>query len=263
MIISFFEEFPSKKNLTKINLITWPTKLYIAAKSLSEFQLIRSELKHSSPKNIKDIVYWPILEKKEGYWISPFSKRSALQRIFQELHEYKNTEQKPISVMLDLELPTRHNPKLYLTELLNFYRNKKMIKSFIQTNFNDVYLAEYYPCGKKKEKLLELLGLHYSLNDPKKNNQVKIIKMAYHSLHRFNQEQFSQLLKEGEKEFNNNYLVALGTIAKGIDQNEPILSTKQLETDLKIAQEAGIKEVIIFRLGGLNPAIVKTIKHFV
>ena len=82
MIISFFEEFPSKKNLTKINLITWPTKLYIAAKSLSEFQLIRSELKHSSPKNIKDIVYWPILEKKEGYWISPFSKRCRYSAMF-------------------------------------------------------------------------------------------------------------------------------------------------------------------------------------
>ncbi|MBI2111942.1 hypothetical protein HYT52_00195 [Candidatus Woesearchaeota archaeon] len=256
MIISFFEEFPTKKNLTKLNLISFPTKLYLAAKSLKEFKKSKLFIQQlSKNKNILEIIYWPILEKKEGYWVSPFSKRKALQRIFQEIQENNSKKQKPVPLMLDLELPTRHNPRLYLTELLNFYRNKKMIKSFIQTNFNDVYLAEYYPCGKKKEKLLELLGLHYK--------HAKVIKMAYHSLHRFNQEQFSQLLKKGKEQFNNNYLVAFGTIAKGIDQNEPMLSLEQLATDLKIAQEAGIKEVVIFRLGGLNKTIVKTIEKFV
>ncbi len=32
MLISFFEEFPTKENLNKVKLIKFPTKLYIAAK---------------------------------------------------------------------------------------------------------------------------------------------------------------------------------------------------------------------------------------
>ncbi len=70
MIISFFEEFPTKENLGKLKLVTWQTKLYVAAKSVKDFNRIRSTIKN---KHIKEVIYWPVLEKEEGYWISPFS----------------------------------------------------------------------------------------------------------------------------------------------------------------------------------------------
>ena len=68
-------------------------------------------------KNIKQIIYWPILEHKEGYWISPFTRRKALQRVLKELENEKT------SVMLDLELPTTKNFWLYFTQLLKFRKN--------------------------------------------------------------------------------------------------------------------------------------------
>ncbi|MBI4983546.1 hypothetical protein HZC32_02780 [Candidatus Woesearchaeota archaeon] len=247
MQISFFEEFPTRKNLEKINLVNWPTKLYIAAKNLGQFNKIKSEIEN---KNIKELVYWPICDIHEGYWISPFTKRSALKRIFNEL---KNTK---TSVMLDLELPTTKNPRNYITQFQNFPINKSLIKKFIKEHVGNVYLAEYYPEGKRKEKVLQFLGLHY------KNKKAKIIKMLYHSLHHFNREFITQELKRGKEEFGENYLIALGIIAPGANGNEPLLPPEQLQQDLQLAREAGIKEVIIFRLGGLDKEYIKVINSY-
>ncbi|MBI4981087.1 hypothetical protein HZC30_06040 [Candidatus Woesearchaeota archaeon] len=238
MQISFFEEFPTKSNLAKLKLVSWSTKLYLGAKSATEFNRIKSAIKS---KQVKEVIYWPLLEKKEGYWISPFSQRKALLRIFAELKNRK------IPIMLDLELPATQNPLLYLTQSFNFCRNKKLITNFIQNYGGDVYLAEYYPEGKWKESIMKLIGLHYSL--PK----VKIIKMVYHSLHRFiNQEFLEKEFKRGVNEYGKNYVVALGTIAPGIHGTEPKISLKQLQLDLDTARKCGIKEVVMFRLGGLD-----------
>ena len=247
MLISFFEEFPTKSNLEKIKLVNWPTKLYLAAKSLRQFNSIQSKLNY---KNITEFIYWPLLELKEGYWISSFSQRAALKRIFNELKKTST------SVMLDLELPTTKNPTLYLTQLFNFYRNRSLIKKFIQTYPGKIYLAEYYPQGKIQEKMFEFLGLHYQ------SEKVKVIKMFYHSLHNFSPEFLNQELKRGKLKLGDNYLAAYGTIARGIGGNEPLLSSKKLTDDLETAAKAGVKEVVIFRLGGLNNIYVKVLRIF-
>lgn len=235
MIISFFEEFPYKENLQKASLIVWPSKLYLAAKSLREFDT----LKKSINNNITEIIYWPTLEKKEGYWFSAFAKKQALQRIFNELHN------KNVSVMLDLELPTRHNPFLYLTQLFNMNKNKRLVKKFIQDHRGKIYLAEYYPQEGWRSILLRVLGLHY----PQQKNQV--VKMLYHSLHSFTNEFLTKQLRLGKINYPH-FIPAFGTITKGITKKEPILSPQQLLTDLKNAKKNQIEEVIIFRLGGLT-----------
>ncbi|MDO8656748.1 MAG: hypothetical protein Q7K45_05920 [Nanoarchaeota archaeon] len=247
MIISFFEEFPSGQNLKRVQYLSQPTKLYIAANSVTEFRKIVSNIKS---KNVREFIYWPILKRKEGYWISPFSERKALLRIFQEL------DGKDIPVMLDLELPTTRNPFLYITQLLNFGRNKRLIRKFIEQYQADIYLAEYYPEGKISERALELLGLHYV------HQNVKIIKMFYRSMHHFSDDFLRKELQRGKQEYGARFIPSFGVIMSGIMGNEPVLSPKQLEHDLQIAKKVGIKEVIVFRLGGLEKEYGKVLKKF-
>ena len=248
MLISFFEEFPIKENLNKLSLINFPTKLYLAAKSLQEFNKIKSTIKN---KFIKEFIYWPILEKSEGYWISPFTKRSALKRIFNEL------ENQSTPTMLDLEWPLTKNPLLLFTQAINFFRNKKLIRNFVNNYNGKIYLCEYYPEGKKKDWFLEKMGLHYN------NQKAKVIKMLYHSMHPFNNNFIKKELQKGKELHQDNFIVSFGTIATGINGNEPILSKEQLNQDLKIAKEENIQEVIIFRLGGLIKEYLNTIKKYI
>tara|TARA_Y100000031_G_C8198895_1_gene375200 strand:- start:331 stop:1074 length:744 start_codon:yes stop_codon:yes gene_type:complete len=242
MKISFFEEFPDADNLSKLSLLDFPTKLYVAASSCKDFKRIALKIKN---KNVKEIVYWPILTRKEGYWVSPFSERKALLRVFEEL------KSKKLPIMLDLELPTTQNFWLYLKSY-NFFKNKKLIREFIDEYKGNVYLAEYYPEGELKEKILFCLGLHY--------NKVKVIKMMYHSLHSFSENLLRKKLKKGLQKYGDNYLVGLGTISVGVHGNDPILSADQLRKDLQLAEEVGVSEVVIFRLGGLNKEYLKVLK---
>lgn len=278
MQISFFEEFPTKRNLNKLSLVDFPTKLYLAASSFDEFLKLKNEIiqdyqlkdnhkkftknsnplkkinlkneKSKNPKNslqIKEFIYWPILTKREGYWISPFTKRKALLRIFKELENTKS------SVMLDLELPTTKNTSLYLTQFFNFLRNKYLIKKFIKNHPKQVYLAEYFPIGMLKIRLLQSIGLHFK--------QAKVIKMLYHSMLPFGDDFFRKELELGTKYFENDYLAGFGTIAKGIMGWEKILSPAQLKKDLINAKRAKVEEVIIFRLGGLNQSYLRVLKE--
>ena len=244
MLISFFEEFPTEETLAKLKLVSWPTKLYVAAHNLQQFRAVTSVVRHN--KRILEAVYWPILKKKEGYWISPFSKQSALQHLFDEL-EHKN-----VPVMLDLELPTTQNPFLYLSQFLNFKKDKKLIHSFICNHPGETYLCEY----SAPEKSLQRLGLHYI------SKKSKVMKMLYHSVHYFSDEKLRLEMQQGLEEFGERYIVGFGTIALGVTGDEPLLSAEQLEKDLQIAQEVGVKEVVLFRLGGLNKKYVKVMEKF-
>lgn len=246
-IISFFEEFPTQQNLRMLELVSWPAKLYIAAENVPDFKKIVSNIKN---KNVKEYIYWPVLRKNEGYWISPFSERKALQRIFKDL------EGQNISVMLDLELPTTRNPLLYLTQSVYFWSNKRLIQQFIDNYQGEIYLAEYYPEGKISELLLQWLGLHYA------HPKINVIKMLYRSMHHFSDDFLRGELQRGKKEYGVRFIPSFGVIAPGIMGNEPVLSPKQLEKDLQIAKKAGMKEVIVFRLEGLDKGYAKIIQEF-
>ena len=242
MLISFFEEFPTKSNLEKIKLINFKTKLYIASHSLSEFKKIKVK-----NKNVKEIIYWPVLEKEEGYWFSPFSKTSALKRTLGEIPRNQ-------AVMIDLELPTTQNPKLYITQFHNFIKNKLIITDFIKQHKN-VYTAEYFPI----KNWMKFLGLNY---DPIKYNS-KMIKMFYTSIWPFPRNFLNNKIKEYKEKYRDRFIPAFGTIATGISGKEPILYPEKLEQDLQLAEKNKIKEVIIFRLGGLNKDYIKTISKFI
>ncbi|MBU2589201.1 MAG: hypothetical protein KKA65_05275 [Nanoarchaeota archaeon] len=245
MIISFFEEYPTKENLEKIKEIKFQTKLYIAASSIDEFNKIKSQIKN---KKVKEIIYWPILKIEEGYWLSPFSKRSALQRI---MNETKN-----VSLLWDAELPRKRS--LLITQLPYFFKNKRLINDFFKNYKGTIYTAEYFPEKGIFGRLLEYLGLSFSPN--KYGNYQG--KMVYSSVHDFNEKFIKAQMQCGVQKYDNKFIIGLGVLATGINENEPIMSKERLERDLKLAKESGLKEVIIFRLAGLNKGYLKVISKY-
>jgi len=245
MLISFFEEFPTKENLAKIKYVKSPTKLYIAAHVLKEFQNI-----HVPSRKVKEKIYWPILKKKEGYWFSPFSKRKAVRRVLEEL------KGKNIPVMIDAELPTHPNPFLYLTQFPFFIKNRKYICSFVSQH-KKVYTAEYFPSSKYSEKILQILGLSFTAKHHFP------IKMMHSSMHDFGKGFIRKEIRQAQIRFGKRLRIGLGTLTHGIRGDEPAISSELLERDLGICQELGIEEIILFRLGGMNEEYQKIIEKFI
>jgi hypothetical protein len=81
-------------------------------------------------------------------------------------------------------------------------------------------------------------------------------------MHSFKEEFVKRELKKGRSEYGKNFLVAYGTMGRGIQQTEPNINAGQLVRDLQIARESGIEEVIIYRLGGLNNQYAKILRKF-
>ena len=260
MKISFYEEFPTKENLDKINLIRFPAKLIVVSRSLKEFYSIRNLIHKYNNKNLKEIIYWPVLDKNEGYWFSAFAKNSALKRIIEELKQNKS----PLTIMWDAELPFYKS--LIFKHSLDYFKNRKIILDFFKNakNYNIAILTSEYPLESKFFRSV-LFGLFLISFDTKKYSNKKIAMVYtiflrhHHNIENFLEKQISI----GKGAFGNDFIVALGTIAAGINGNEPKLSPEELERDLKIVKNNGINEIVIFRLGGLNKKYINVIKKYV
>lgn len=247
MQISFFEEFPNSSNLSKLDLIKFPTKLYLAEYSIEGYKQYKKELQNKY-KNIKEVIWWPILNVNEGYWLSPWSKRRALLRLFHYLLNEK------IPILWDAELPRKRS--LLFSQFFKHFKNKKLIKAFFNKYQGQIYTAEYL----KESNFLENNCLTFN---PNKYNNVKI-KMLYTSVHSWlTENEIRKIIKELKDKYKDKILIGLGTIAIGVNSDERILTPEQLERDLKICKELNVKEVVIFRLGGLNKDYIKVLNKFV
>jgi len=241
MKIDFYEEFPTEKNLQKLKLIKYPIKLFIAVKSLEKFKGLEKKVKQI--KRNTEVVYWPIV--KNSYWISPFSNTSDLEKLFQELETINN------HFLIDLELPK--NRRLILKNLPYFFKNRKIIKEFLEKNKQKITTAQF-PSSLISFSM-KILGLDYNINLEKS-------LMWYSSM---TPSLMNKNIKKNLYKLKNkgNYSISLGTIATGILGNETILSPNKLEKDLEFVEKAGFNKVIIFRLGGLNKDYMEIINKFI
>ena len=242
MKVEFYEEFPTRENLEKLKLIKFKTRLFIAAKSLTEFQ--KFEKQATEIKKDVEAAYWPIV--KNSYWISPFSNTKDLIELFKELERINN------HLLIDLELPLAKRWRMYFKNILHLKKNKKIIKKFMEKNKRRITTAEY-PLAFVS-KLMKFIGLNYSIN-------VEKSLMWYSSMM---PKSLNKKIKKNLKNIKNkkDYSVSLGTLAIGILGNEPKLSPAKLEKDLEFVKKAGFGKVIIFRLEGLNKEYMKVINKF-
>lgn len=243
MKIEFYEEFPSKENLKKLKLINFPTKIFIASKSINEFQKYEKIAK--SYKKDLEVAYWPIV--KNSYWISGFSNTKDLIELFNKLEKIKNP------LLIDLELPLRKRWKMYFKNIIHFRKNKKLIKKFLEKNKQRITTAEYIRGAYSK--YAKFLGLDYNIETEKS-------LMCYTSMME-PQEGFFSKKKIFQIKNKKNYSISLGTIARGILGNEPMLSPINLEKDLEFVKKCGFKKIVIFRLEGLNKEYVDILEKFV
>lgn len=258
MNISFYEEFPTKENLDKIRLIDFPTKLIVAAESLNQFNAIKNKI--NSYKNIKEMIYWPVLGRHEGYWFSAFAKNSALKRVVNELGQNK----RPLTIMWDAEIPIHKS--LILKEAINYFKNRRIILDFFKKSdeCNIRIFTSEYPLESKflRNLLFDLFLISF---DPKKfkNKKIAMLYTSFLKNHPDIESFLERQISIGKKAFGNDFMVALGTIAAGIGGNEPILKPEELNRDLRIAKNKGVNDVVIFRLGGLNEHYLNVIKKYI
>lgn len=254
---SFFEEFPSEEMLTKLDFIDFPTKIYLGAYNLSEFYAWQEKVMEQKGDAVQ-LVYWPLLAEDEGYWISPWSEPKALERTFDKL--LQRSDKKPLEVMLDLEFPKKKRqiamrwgaPEENLQTITHFLQEAP------EQNISIITVEKsYFP-----DWFLRALGMSY----PTDIFSHRRMKLYYTSFQRsFLPESIVDFFyrRKTEKAAQEGYGLALGLIAPGIYGQEPTYRPAVLEKELQIAMEAGVKEVVIFHLTGVNEEIQAVLQPFI
>lgn len=253
MLISFYEEFPTEENLQKLVLCDFPTKLYLAAHSLEEFKGIRARALKIKD-DILDVIYWPLLRKGEGYWLSPWSDRAALLRVTEEIEQEGN-----LGVMWDAEVPRRN-----LRPRIDLLANYRLIRRFFRTAPKRgirIFVSELY-LGRWAGGLLKMAGLSF---DPRTYRNWKIL-MLYSSMFGSKWGSIPEFIRGvgemGVRKYGERFIIALGVIATGVGGNEPLLSPQDLRRDLESVSSSGVREAIVFRLGGLDAAYLRAVEAF-
>ncbi len=239
MQIDYYEEFPTKNNLQKLKLIKYRARLFLASDSIKKYEKLKKQVKKINPK-IKT-AYWPIIPN--SYWISPFSNTKDLINLFNNLKKIKDP------VLIDLEPPLK-NKILILKNIFSFFKNKRLIKEFLEKNKNRITTAQFPYTARP----IYISGLNYKIKTEK-------TLMNYSSMvPKPTKNYIKKILKNIKNK--KDYSISLGVIAKGILGNEKILSTKELKKDLEFIKKIGFRKVIIFRLGGLNKQYMNIINKF-
>ena len=257
MRINFFEEYPTEENMAKLDFVDWPAIVFIAASSLREFEIIRE--KYRNKYRHITFGWWPII--LSSYWISGFTYPADLDRLFTELTFKRYIKEFPI--LIDFELPIKNY--FLLKNILYIIGNKKRISKFFteapQYNLK-VYTAEYPVLTPLLRRFFLLLGISISFSFPHTK-----LPMCYSSIiKKYFGEWIWERIKKFERQFARLHIdrigFGIGTTATGSIGNEPILTPQEFTSDLAWAKECGVKEVFIFRLGGLNESYVSVLEKF-
>jgi hypothetical protein len=262
MQYKIYSEFPTEKNLAKLKLIDFPFELIIASPSLKKFRELEKKIK---TKNVTAIGYWPTLRKEEGYWISPWGKREGLVRIINEIKEDLDKGNK-LFLKWDAEAPWFMKKSLYFTELFKFFGNVILIKKFFKDYGNKMRIITAEKPNILPEWFNEIFAMAFH---PKKHNNEKV-KMIYTSLGKYVgslggwlfKKWFEHVAKKWGKRHSDKFVIGVGCTAIGILGDEPLITKKEFERDLKFAKEHGVKKAAIFRLGGLDKEFVSILRKY-
>lgn len=231
MKISFFEEFPDNINFEQLNKLTFNPSLYIASPTKEKIIKLKKKLPEYH------IVWWVVLPKHAGYWVSSFTSSQWIYKMKREFKKYND------DVMLDIEKPVL-SPWLFLTQLKNKNRNRERLCNLIHENKEKIII-----CEVPKKSLCDV--------------NCRRIWMFYTSLKAGSldskMEKLKKVCKKGMDKFNKKFKIGIGCAGHGMFKVESQLSIQELKLNLKTASETGIKESIIFRLGGVldNPDMVR------
>ena len=268
MKIGIFEEYPCDENLSKLSYLKSPADLIIAAQNIRKFDDLTRQIRASSP-NVKKLGYWPVLDKQDGYWISAFTKPTALNRVLNELAERADPKS-PFFAMLDIETPFIFDKSQLIKRLSDYESNKRRINSFAKQYSNrglDLITAEHNTTTVP-EVVQKVLGLQI---DSKQVNCERI-RMVYTSLAKYlpkflgdiprgiEKQILKRESKKGLAKYGDKFYIGLGCIASGILGNEPSLTPKELAEDIQIVKEQGVNGIYIFRLGGINSEFAEAIE---
>jgi hypothetical protein len=243
--VGLYEEFPAPWRLEQLKHIDFPVTLAVAAPSRTVFMKLRDTIMRQYPQ-VREVYFWPLLTPREGYYPGTWSDARAIQRVAGEAEG--------LPVLWDLEMP----PGLKHPSLTSWPENRAWLDAWLRSRSEPVHIWRSHASMGLDPLFLRLVGMHF---DPLDYPQVSLQLDLYNTESSRTPEQMVQILRCGVARYGPRFIPALGVLNDGAGRPEEFVPPPTLHRDLKLAREAGVSELWLFGVNGLNQEIVTMLRQ--
>jgi hypothetical protein len=243
--IGLYEEFPAPWRLEKLRHIDFPVTLAVAAPSHTVFLKLRDTITRQYPQ-VREVYFWPLLTAREGYYPGTWSDATAIQRVAGDAED--------LPVLWDLEMP----PDLKHPSIASWPHNRSWLDQWLRSRSQPVHIWRSHASMGLDPLFLRLVGMHF---DPLDYPQVSLHLDLYNTETSRTAAQMAQIMRCGVERYGARFIPALGVLNDGAGRPEQFVPPATLHRDLTLARAAGVSELWLFGVNGLNDEIVTMLRQ--
>lgn len=238
--VGLYEEFPAQERLARLQHVDFPVAVAVTAASRQAFLVLRDQILDGYPA-VRDVYYWPVLPVDAGYYAGPLAQNRALRAAANEAQG--------LPTLWDLELPRAPARPAWG----DWQRNRAFIDQWLTERTAPTHVWRSAAFMGLDPWLLRQAGLHY---DPLDYGQVWLHLDLYTTGNGLPADLMATILRCGVERYGERFIPAFGVLNDGVGAPEIYLPAATLERDLVLARAAGVSEVWLFGVNGLNPEYI-------
>lgn len=243
--IGLYEEFPVESRLRQLRFVPFPVTLAVAASSRSEFLELRTRIMREYSQ-VRDVYFWPLLSKDEGYYPGTWSSPDGVERIAREATD--------LPVLWDMEMPLKRLP----SSPANTFTNRTFLNSWFLGRKQPVHIWRTHTTMGLDPLFLRLAGMHF---DPLDYPEISLHLDLYMRDTAPPEAQTSRILRCGVERYGERFIPSFGMLDDGQGQKGEFVSPAILRHNLILAREAGVSQIWLFGVNGMNKSVVDILRE--
>jgi hypothetical protein len=245
--VGLYEEFPNPWRLAKLDQVDSPVTLAVAAPTRDAFLQLRESIQRDY-RQVRSVFFWPLLAPQEGYYPGPLSDPQAVRRVMAEASD--------LPVLWDLELPP--GMKHIAAPLRSWSQNRTATAAWLRARTQPVHIWRSYTFLGLNPLLLRLTGLHY---DPSDYPAVALHLDLYTTGAGQPEQGLQRLMRQGVAAYSARFIPSLGVLDDGEGAANQFVPPETFRRNLRIARAAGVSEIWLFGVNGLNAAYLEAVRE--
>jgi len=234
--VGLYEEFPVPWRLDKLEMVSFPITVAIAAPSRAEFLELRDEVQEAYPQ-VREIYFWPLLSHEEGYYPGGWSDPEGVRRFTREAEG--------LPILWDLELPLGQSE----LALESWWSNRAFLPQWLREREAPVHIWRSHTSMGLNPAFLRLMAMHY---DPLNYPEVSLHLDLYMRGNGAPEDEVYRVLRCGVEQYGERFIPSLGVLNDGEGPEDIFVPVETLRRNLELARRAGVSEVWLFGVNGLN-----------
>ena len=243
--IGLYEEFPVPWRLDKLSQVDFPVTVAVAATTRAEFLSLRDTISNTYPQ-VREVFFWPLLTRAEGYYPGAWSSSDGVQRVA--------AEAEGLPTLWDLEMPVDRTTLSFQ----DWWRNRTFLDQWLRQRSAPVHIWRSHVLMGLDPLFLNLVSMHF---DPAEYPAVSLHLDLYTAGAGQPRDELARILRCGVEAYGARFIPAFGALNDGEGPAEIFVPPATLQRNLQLAREAGVSEIWLFGVNGLNAEYLAALKQ--